>query len=226
MNKLENLEHKIKVIQNIMIAYATDGRNENQSEEYQNIYIELDLEIEQAGYTNPNPYKTIESFWKNCGNTWAERRDFVKNIYADLLFDIGRKKRIEKDPRNWKKANQKLNDKLSPVRQQWLKAKNFIYISPPDYENSMKEAISSVESTLMILLAKPNGTLGKIIKSAKLDKDIERVISHAYGLLSDKDFVRHGGTQQQEITHLEAEFFLEFSASAIIYITSKLKPDS
>ena len=226
MNKLEDLENKIKAVQDIMIAYATNGRNDNQSEEYQDIYIQLDLEIEQAGYINPNPYKTIESFWKNCGSTWAERRNFVKNIYADLLFDIGRKKLNKKDPRNWKTANQELKDELAPVRQQWLKAKNFIYISPPDYENSMKEAINSVESTLMILLGKPNGTLGKIIQSAKLDKDIEKLISKAHGLLSNKDFVRHGGTEIQEITHFEAEFFLEFAASAIIYIKNKLKPYS
>jgi hypothetical protein len=216
MSQLENIENEIKEIQKLMIAYATNGRNDNQPRDYQEMYIELDVHLEQIGYKNPNIYKSIESFWDARGATWADRRSLVASIYEDLLLDIGRKKRYQKDTRNWKKANDKLNDELSSVRQQWLKAKNFIYISPPDYENSMKEAISSVESTLMILLAKPNGTLGKIIKSAKLDKDIERVISHAYGLLSEKDFVRHGGTQQQEITHLEAEFFLEFSASAII----------
>ena len=75
----------------------------------------------------------------------------------------------------------------------------------------------------MVLLESPNGTLGKLIKSAKLDPDIERLITQAYGLTSNKDFVRHGGVTHQNISKEEAKFFLEFSATAIVYITSKLK---
>jgi hypothetical protein len=125
-------------------------------------------------------------------------------------------------PRNWKKANEALSDE-GPVRTQWLKAKNFIYSSAPDYENAIKEAINSIESCLMVLLESPNGTLGKLIKSAKLDPDIGRLISQGYGLTSNKDFVRHGGVTNQNIAKEEAEFFLEFSATAIVYITRKLK---
>ena len=132
MSQLENIENEIKEIQKLMIAYATNGRNDNQPREYQEMYIELDVHLEQIGYKNPNIYKSIESFWDACGATWADRRSLVASIYEDLLLDIGRKKRYQKDTRNWKKANDKLNDELSSVRQQWLKAKNFIYISPPD----------------------------------------------------------------------------------------------
>jgi hypothetical protein len=75
----------------------------------------------------------------------------------------------------------------------------------------------------MVLLNIPNGTLGKIIKQANLDPDIERLISQAYGYASNKAFVRHGGTEASEITKVEAEFFLEFAATSIVYITQKLK---
>lgn len=104
-----------------------------------------------------------------------------------------------------------------------LKAKNFIYLSTPDFENSVKESISAVESCLMILLNEPSGTLGKIIKQAKLDPDIERLVSQAYGFASNKAFVRHGGTTESSLTREEAEFFLDFAASSIVYITQKLK---
>ena len=40
-------------------------------------------------------------------------------------------------------------------------------------------------------------TLGKLIKKADLDPDIASVISKVYGLLSNKDFVRHGGVEEQ-----------------------------
>lgn len=75
----------------------------------------------------------------------------------------------------------------------------------------------------MVLLNEPSGTLGRIIKQAKLDTDIERLISQAYGFTSNKSFVRHGGTTESGLTKSEAEFFLEFAASSIVYITEKLK---
>ncbi len=223
MSKLEILEKAITDIKSIMLAYATDGRTDGQPRQYQETYIDLDVLIEKAGYSNPNPYRTIEQFWKDCGGTWAERRELIGNIYADLLFDIGRKRRNQKEPRNWKSANEALTDKLSPVRAQWLKAKNFIFTSPPDYENSIKESVNSIESCLMILLNRPKDTLGKLINNQKIDPDIGKIISQVYGLSSNKNFVRHGGVQNQLIGQLEAEFFLDFAASAIIYIKGKLK---
>jgi hypothetical protein len=223
MSKLEVLEKAISDIKSIMLAYATDGRTDEQPRQYQEAYIDLDVLIENAGYGNPNPYRTIEQFWKDRGGTWAERRELIGNIYADLLFDIGRKRRKQKEPRNWKSANEALTDKLSPVRAQWLKAKNFIFTSPPDYENSIKESVNSIESCLMILLNRPKDTLGKLINNQKIDPDIGKIISQVYGLSSNKDFVRHGGVQNQLIGQLEAEFFLDIAASAIIYIKGKLK---
>jgi hypothetical protein len=223
MDKIERLEKAISDISGIMIAYSTDGRTENQPKEYQELFIDLDVMIEEAGYNNPNPYKTIELFWKDCGSTWAQRRELVGMIYADLLFDIGRKKRKQKNPKNWEKANKVLKDELFPVQSQWMKAKNFLIMTPPDYENSIKESINSIESCLMILLKQPKGTLGKLIKNPNIDPDISKIISSAYGFISNKDFVRHGGVVNQNLGKLEAEFFLEFSGCAILYIKEKLR---
>ena len=106
---------------------------------------------------------------------------------------------------------------------QWLKARNFIVASTPDYENSFKESVNSVESCLMILLNEPNGTLGKLVKRAEIDEDVQRLVSQVYGAASNRAFVRHGGTETSSLGNAEAEFFLEFAASAIVYITTKLK---
>ena len=73
----------------------------------------------------------------------------------------------------------------------------------------------------MILLSQPKGILGKLIKNHKIDSDIGNIISKVYGICSNKDFVRHGGTKNQSIGQFEAEFFLDFAASAIIYIKGK-----
>lgn len=218
---------KIEEIQSLMIAYVTGGRSNEQPNAYKTLYDEVFLELEDSNYENPNPHKSLEIFWSYCKlqefDTYASRRAYVRELYSDILLEMKRIQRHVASSRNWKKANEALNDELSPVRIQWLKAKNFVYSSAPDYENAIKEAINSIESCLMVLLESPNGTLGKLIKSANLDPDIERLISQAYGLTSNKDFVRHGGVANQNINKEEAEFFLEFSATAIVYITAKLK---
>lgn len=62
-----------------------------------------------------------------------------------------------------------------------------------------------------------------MVKNPSIDPDIGKIISQVYGLSSNKDFVRHGGVQNQVIGQLEAELFLDFAASAIIYIKGKFK---
>lgn len=221
------LAARIIELQTLMVAFVTDGRTSDQPLAYRDLFAEVTLELEDAKYANPNPHKSLELFWSFCKlqklGTYADRRAYVDQLYSDVLLDLKRIQRHAPSPKNWKKANETLNDDLSPVRSQWLKAKNFIYAAAPDYENSIKESINAVESSLMVLLNEPNGTLGKIIKRADLDPDIERLVSQAYGYASNRAFVRHGGTTASTLTRLEAEFFLEFAASCIVYITAKLK---
>lgn len=221
------LSKKVMELQALMIAYATNGRTEDQPSAYRELYADVTFELEEAKYANPNPHKSLEVFFAFCKlremATYASRRAYIEELYADVLLDLKRIQRHSPSSKNWGKANEALADELSPIRTQWLKAKNFIYSATPDFENSIKESISSVESSLMVLLKEPNGTLGKMIKRANLDSDIERLISQAYGYTSNKDFVRHGGTVTSGLTKAEAEFFLDFAATSIIYITQKLK---
>lgn len=225
--KAAALSSKISELQTLMVAYATDGRTSDQPFRYRDLYAEVTIELEEARYANPNPHKSLEVFYAFCKmkemKKYAERRTYVMELYADVLLDLKRVQHHAPSPRSWSKANAALEDELSPVRTQWLKAKNFIYANPSDFENSIKESISSVESCLMVLLNEPTGTLGKIIKRANLDEDIERLISQAYGLASNKDFVRHGGVAPSSLSAAEAEFFLEFAGTSILYITKKLK---
>lgn len=218
---------KIMELQALMIAYATDGRTSDQPRAYRDQYSEVTLELEGAKYANPNPHKSLQVFYAFCKlqemKTYASRQAYVEELYGDVLLDLKRIQRHAPSSKNWGKANDALADELNPTRVQWLKAKNFIYSATPDFENSIKESISAIESCLMVLLNEPNGTLGKIIKQANLDPDIERLVSQAYGATSNKAFVRHGGTTASNLTKAEAEFFLEFAATSIVYITQKLK---
>jgi hypothetical protein len=217
---------KIEQIQSLMVAYVTGERTNTQPYEYRELYDEVYFNLEENKYENPNPHKSLELFWSYCKlknmGTYADRRAYVDEVYSDILLDLKRIQRNKPDPKNWKKTNEILNDSLAPVRTQWLKAKNFIVSNNPDFENSIKESINSIESTLKILLNKPKHTLGKLVKHESIDKDIQKLIDMAYGLLSNKDFIRHGGVQEQIINKEEAEFFLEFAAISIIYIKEKL----
>ena len=221
------LTGRIIELQTLMVAFVTDARTKDQPVAYRNLYAEVTLALDDGKYANPNTHRSLELFWSHCKlqklGTYADRRAYVDLLYSDVLLDLKRIQRHAPLSKNWKKANEALNDNLAPVRSQWLKAKNFIYAAEPDYENSIKESISAVESSLMVLLKDPSGSLGKIIKRADLDPDIERLISQAYGYTSNRAFVRHGGTTISTLTRVEAEFFLEFAASCIVYITAKLK---
>jgi hypothetical protein len=226
-NRLSAVKRKIEETQALMIAYVTGERTPDQPVDYQELYYQLDVELEDLGYPNPNPHRSLEVFWSFCKleemGTYASRRAYVRELYADVLLEIERTVRRAKDPRRWKKANQQLTDELAPVRRQWLKAKNFIYSPSPDYENSIKESINAIESALKILTGDSKSTLGKLLKQIDIDKDIKRILSQAYGLVSNKPFVRHGGTQAEHIGKEEAEFFIELAATAIIYLKSKLQ---
>ena len=225
--KAIELGAKVMQLQSLMVAYATDGRTSDQPHAYRALCAEVTLDLEDAKYANPNPHKSLEVFYAFCKlqemKTYASRRVYVDELYADILLDLKRIQRHAPSSKNWGKANDALADELNPIRAQWLKAKNFIYSANPDFENSIKESISAVESCLMVLLNEPNGTLGKIIKQANLDPDIERLVSQAYGATSNKAFVRHGGTVASALTKAEAEFFLEFAAASVVYITQKIK---
>lgn len=219
---LQNIER----LQELMIAFVTDGRTDDQPSIYRSIYIDTLNQLDKLGYDNPNQFKRLEELWGFCRvkfPTYAARRGFIYNIYGDIALDIERKLRQVPEPKEWERTNELLLDELAPIRRQWLKAKNFLLANEPDFENCIKEATNSIESALQILLEQPGETLGKVIKLAKIDNDIKKLISQMYGLISNKDFVRHGGTVEQEITKADAEYFLNFSAISIQYLKKRLR---
>jgi hypothetical protein len=223
---LKEILQNIERLQGLMIAYVTNGRTDEQPKEYRSVYIDTLIMLEKFGYENPNQFKTLEEFWGVCKlkyGTYAERRVFVNEIYGDISLDIERKLRQVPEPKEWGKANELLTDELAPIRRQWLKAKNFLLSNEPDYENCIKEATNSIESTLQILLGQPGETLGKVIKLADIDNDIKKLISQMYGLVSNKDFVRHGGTIEQDISKEDAEYFLNFSSISIQNLKKRIK---
>lgn len=226
-NDAQTLAKKIRQLQAQMVAYSTGGRTQDLPDEYRELFAEVTVALENAKYANPNPHKSLELFFAHCGlvglDKWAQRRAYVDSLYADVLLDLKRAEMSVEPSKQWSKANESLQDELVPVRSQWLKAKNFTFGSTPDFENAIKESVSSIESALRILTGRPKGTLGDLLKDAQLDKDVERLVSQAYGYASNRDGVRHGGTLPSTLTKAEAEFFLNFAAASITYLAARAK---
>lgn len=220
--KLLRLQSNVEVLQTLLIAWVTGERGPGQLEQYRDLYFDVASDLVDAGYEDPNPHTSLEAFWSYCKleklDTYDARRLYVRELYSDTLLDLARRLKGGPEPRNWSKANSALEQELTPVRRQWLKAKKFLLTQPPDLENSVKESINSVESALRVLTRNPKGTLGQLVKDERIDQDIGRIVSQAYGLLSNRDFVRHGGTTDSTLRPEDAEFFLELAAISIYYL--------
>ena len=98
----------------------------------------------------------------------------------------------------------------------------------PDYENSIKESISAVESLCCIITGQTgaNSTLGKTIKKLK-DKGIhihpsmENAFSSLYGYTSDENGIRHGGIDFTNAPSEDAKYMLISCSAFINYLIEK-----
>lgn len=116
------------------------------------------------------------------------------------------------------------------VRAHLSKANRFLSDrESPDYENSIKESISALESLAQII-TKTEGaqaTFGKM--SAKLEKQgiitsgMKGAFSALYGFSSNCRGVRHSGNNGDIVSFDEAKYILVISTAFINYVMSKMK---
>lgn len=95
----------------------------------------------------------------------------------------------------------------------------------PDYENSIKESISSVEALVQHVTGDEKGTLGAMLKKMDgLHPSFEAGIAKLYGFAGDEAGIRHGTTKDpvMNITQADAKFFLVLCTGFINYINSKI----
>lgn len=119
-----------------------------------------------------------------------------------------------------------LQEKYGVPLQSFKKAGTFLYdTQPPDYLNSIKEAIVSVESLAKILRNKPKATLKDLIPELKTEHlahpAMAKILESIYAIRGDEPNLVHGGTEQSDFGYAEAEFFLNTCASIIIYLVRK-----
>lgn len=98
----------------------------------------------------------------------------------------------------------------------------------PDYRNSIKEAISAVESLCIIITDNKNATLGQALgmieKSYQIHGALKSAFSSLYGYTSDSGGIRHALLEDDiEVTFEDAKFMLVSCSSFINYLLLKIE---
>lgn len=97
----------------------------------------------------------------------------------------------------------------------------------PDYRNSIKESISSVESICKIVTNDDKATLGKALKIVEdkfgLHPALKGSLSQLYGYTSDGDGIRHAMLEESNLTYIDAKFMLVACTNFINYLIDKTK---
>ena len=98
----------------------------------------------------------------------------------------------------------------------------------PDYRNSIKESISSVESLCKIITNDNKATLGKALneieKTYSIHKALKNSFSSLYGYSSDTGGIRHALLENDNSVEFEDAKFMLVSCSAFInYLKTKMK---
>lgn len=100
----------------------------------------------------------------------------------------------------------------------------------PDYRNSVKESISSVESLCVSISDNHKATLGvalnKIEKKHKLHPALKNALSSLYGYTSDSDGIRHAMLDESSIGYSDAKFMLSSCSAFINYVLGKIGEES
>ena len=99
----------------------------------------------------------------------------------------------------------------------------------PNYRNSVKESISSVESSCRIILNNDKATLGDALsvleKNHGLPHVLKRAFSTLYGYTSDEGGIRHALTESDVLPDFDDAKFMLVSCSAFTnYLKTKIKP--
>lgn len=95
----------------------------------------------------------------------------------------------------------------------------------PDYRNSIKEAISAVESTVNLVTGSGgNGVAGAVEELAKhtpIHPALKSALKQLYGYTSDADGVRHAIMDEPTVGFDEAKFMLVTCSAFVNFLASK-----
>lgn len=95
----------------------------------------------------------------------------------------------------------------------------------PDYRNSIKESISSVEAISKLITNDEKTTLGKALekieKKIALHSDLKEAFKKLYGYTSDAEGIRHALMDESKLDFEDAKFMLVSCSAFVNYLIAK-----
>lgn len=178
--------------------------------------------IEQMALVYDNQ-EHAKKFRDACNNILEEEKSAYRFI-GDWLTDIisgGEIKEIEGA----------LENNSEPVRQLIGKAlEEYADKEKPDYPNSIKDAVSAVESLMKIIADDGSPTLGKALPAAvkKLDLDptLAASIEKIYGFRNTKEGVGHGSKEPINVSPEEARLCLIVCSAWINFLSVRAQKNN
>ncbi|SFV71760.1 hypothetical protein MNB_SV-13-1704 [hydrothermal vent metagenome] len=143
---------------------------------------------------------------------------FVNNYIAPIIDEI-----------EIKEVEEALDCKYTPVKQHLSNALELLSDREnPNYQNSIKESITAVESVAKIITVKETDLANCLkVMDIDLNKQFKTSMTNLYGWTCKEDGIRHGHTGEELKTSFEEAKYMLVSCSAFVnYLIAKNKDNS
>jgi hypothetical protein len=117
---------------------------------------------------------------------------------------------------------------LDAARIHYAKARRHLDAAEPDFENSAKEAVSSVEALAVVMTGERDlpAAIRKATQAGLIPRPLDDLIVKLYAYRGNEPGVGHGQAAAPEVTREDAEFVLNLAGSIGKYLREKLaRPD-
>ena len=165
-------------------------------------------------------YKSLkDEFINKINNIFVDENvnyKIINNIVTDIISD-----------EEIKSIDDTINDSAKVVSSHFQKALNLLY-KTKDYDNSIKESITAVESMCQVITKKEKATLGDGLKELKseIHPALKTAFEKLYGYTSDANGIRHAnGIGEGNSTFAEAKYMLISCSAFINYLSECTKKD-
>lgn len=172
--------------------------------------------LEALVYFHYNQNKK-EQFKTNINNTLEQEMSgyrFVDDSIAPIIDEV-----------EIKEIEEVFESKYDTVKGHLSKALELLSDREnPDYQNSIKESISAVESIVNVVIGRANVALNKGLQSLpfEIDNNFKQGIVRLYSWTSSSDGIRHGAHEGEILSGFdEAKYMLVSCCAFINYLISK-----
>ena len=178
---------------------------------YDEVFDLIEFIIQYQCYVFPTTSKLEEKFNLILGNENSAYR-----ICAGLFTEITSEIEIEEIENAMKVPYSSVKNHIQKSHARLFDRNN------PDYQNSIKESISAVESIAREITGNHNGTLGELADKLPMQHNaFKNSIKTLYGFTSDANGIRHGGSGEPlNVDKNTARFMLILCSAFVNYIIS------